>query len=61
MKIKELTNNDLYSFMRMGEILGVKYYRESTFNKQSEMEYVKINEILNKLYTEANKRLNNLK
>ena len=61
MKIKELTNNELYSLLKMGDLLTAKYFRESNINKQSEIEYVNMSNIMNKLYNEANKRLNNLK
>ena len=61
MKIKELENNELYNFLKIGEILSTKYFRESNINKQSADEYLTISQILNKLYNEANKRLKELK
>lgn len=61
MKIKDLENNDLYNYLKIGEILSTKYFRESNINKQSADEYLIISQTLNKLYEEANKRLKNLK
>lgn len=61
MKIKELENNELYNFLKIGEILSTKYFRESNINKQSADEYLTISQTLNKLYNEANKRLKELK
>lgn len=61
MEIKDLTNNELYSLLKMGDLLTAKYFRESNINKKSEMEYITISNIMNNLYQEANKRLTNLK
>ena len=61
MKITELNNNELYSFLIIGDLLSNKYFRESNFNKNSEKEYLNVIEIMNKLYDEANKRLKKLK
>lgn len=60
MKITELNNNELYSFLKIGDLLSNKYFRESNFNKNSEKEYLNVIEIMNKLYDEANKRLKKL-
>ena len=60
MEIKDLTNNELYSLLKMGDLLTAKYFRESNINKKSEMEYITISNIMNNLYQEANKRLTNL-
>lgn len=60
MEIKELTNNELYSLLKIGDLLTTKYFRESNINKQSEIEYISISNIMNKLYKEANKRLKDL-
>lgn len=61
MKIKDLENNDLYNYLKIGEILSTKYFRESNINKQSADDYLTISQTLNKLYEEANKRLKTLK
>ena len=60
MNISKLKNEELYTLLKMGDLLTTKYFRESGFNKQSEKEYLAIGEIMNKLYNEANKRLKNI-
>lgn len=61
MKTDKITNEDLYLFLKMGDILATKFLRESQMNENSEKEYKKVGVILNKLYSEAYKRLQELK
>lgn len=59
-KITDLTTEELYFFLKMGDMLATKHFRESQMNQNSEEEYKKMSLRLHKLYKEANKRLTNL-
>lgn len=61
MDLKNLSNEDLYIYLKIGDILATKFMRESQMNENSEKEYKKIGFILNKLHDEANKRLEQFK